>query len=407
MALTFTQQPNSLAFAKNPIIVKVKTDKELGESESLLRIICTATFDDAEYTNLPPFEIELSQPVENGGVAIFNLSDAAQTLITRIHASIDMNLENDESNPDDNSYLPGRWIRLNASVWCKEVWVRDGYEVDGDSTSVKPITFGVIPGGFTDFEMVSRRNIDIVSSLAGEGYDTALMTRKPDLGIVYRGETVVLPLINPVEDTIQVGATMYIGEDMADSNIAGVGAGVLKYTSLETDSYGVIEHDGDIKINITGSALRYGYYRYNAKGVYFLRFINGFGAIENISVRSKDSLSYEMGEGTTHSLVQDASIRPYDRRYATKSQPVGVYQLSSGYVSKQWAEWYVQELLVSPRVWMQMGDVWVPCVIEAGDDCVIYDRSKPSMPHVDFTIRLAVDGVTGCTFISYSKESGT
>ena len=245
--------PKSLAFAKNPIIVKVKTDKELGESESLLRIICTATFDDAEYTNLPPFEIELSQPVENGGVAIFNLSDAAQTLITRIHASIDMNLENDESNPDDNSYLSGRWIRLNASVWCKEVWVRDGYEVDGDSTSVNPITFGVIPGGFTDFEMVSRRNIDIVSSLAGEGYDTALMTRKPDLGIVYRGETVVLPLINPVEDTIQVGATMYIEEDMADSNIAGVGAGVLKYTSLETDNYGVIEHDGNIKINIIHS----------------------------------------------------------------------------------------------------------------------------------------------------------
>ena len=404
MALTFTQQPNSLVFAKNPIIVKVKTDKELGESESLLRIICTATFDDAEYTTLPPFEVELSQPVENGGMATFNLSDAAQTLITRIHASIDMNLENDESNPDDNSCLFGRWIRLNASVWCKEVWVRDGYEVDGESTSANPITFGVIPGGFTDFEMISRKDIDIVSSLVGEGYDTALMTRKPDLGIVYRGEVVLLPVVAPSSDDT-VGTEMYIDEKMADSSFAGVGAGVLKYSALTTDFYRVVEYDSDMRIHISGSAMRYGYYRHNAKGVYFLRFINGFGAIENISVRSKDSLSYEMGDGATHSLVQDASVRPYDRRYATKSQPVGVYQMSSGYVSKQWAEWYVQELLVSPRVWMQMGDVWVPCIIEAGDDCVIYDRTKPSMPHVDFTIRLAIDGVTGCAFTSYSKES--
>lgn len=401
MALTFTQQPNSLVFAKNPIIVKVKTDKELGESESLLRIICTATFDDAEYTTLPPFEVELSQPVENGGVATFNLSDAAQTLITRIHASIDMNLDGDTP---DHSYLSGRWIRLNASVWCKEVWVRDGYEVDGESTSANPITFGVIPGGFTDFEMISRKDIDIVSSLVGEGYDTALMTRKPDLGIMYRGEVAVLPLVSLLSDKV-VYTEMFIGEKMTDSGFAGEGIGVLKYYDLKTDSYKVVLSDSDMSINISGSSTRYGYYRYNAKGVYFLRFINGFGAIENISVRSKDSLSYEMGEGTTHSLVQDASVRPYDRRYATKSQPVGVYQLSSGYVSKQWAEWYVQELLVSPRVWMQMGDVWVPCVIEAGDDCVIYDRTKPSMPHVDFTIRLAIDGVTGCAFTSYSKKS--
>ena len=140
-----------------------------------------------------------------------------------------------------------------------------------------------------------------------------------------------------------------------------------------------------------------GYYRTNTHGVHFLRFINGFGAVENISVRSKDKLSYEVS-GETHSLVQGATTRPTDRRYATKSQPAGMYELSSGYVPKQWAEWYVQELLTSPRVWIQLGGKWVPALIEAEDDCVIYDRTKPEMPHVDFTLRLAIDGVTGITW---------
>ena len=105
-------------------------------------------------------------------------------------------------------------------------------------------------------------------------------------------------------------------------------------------------------------------------------------------------MSYEVS-GETHSLVQDISVRPSDRRYATKAQPVGVYELSSGYVPKRWAEWYVQELLTSPRVWIQLGGKWIPALIEAEDDCVIYDRVKPEMPHVDFTLRLAIDGVTG------------
>ena len=146
-----------------------------------------------------------------------------------------------------------------------------------------------------------------------------------------------------------------------------------------------------------GGEIFSGYYRTNTRDVHFLRFINGFGAVENIAVWAKDKLSYEVS-GETHSLVQEISTRPTDRRYATKSQPVGVYELSSGYVPVRWAEWYVQELLTSPRVWIQIGGKWVPALIEAEDDCVIYDRTKPEMPHVDFTLRLAIDGVTGITW---------
>ena len=140
-----------------------------------------------------------------------------------------------------------------------------------------------------------------------------------------------------------------------------------------------------------------GHFRNNRNGVHSLRFINGFGAVENISVRSRDKLSYEVS-GENHSLVQEIGVRPTDRRYSTKSQPVGVYELSSGYVPQRWAEWYVQELLTSPRVWIQLGGKWIPALIEASDECVIYDRSNPEMPHVDFTLRLAVDGVTGCVW---------
>lgn len=384
--ITITEAPDSsIVFANNPIVFKATTYYSLGEGESFLRIVCRATFEmegvPSFYKGNTKFEIELSQPVENMGTATFNLSDAAQTIIRSVHSQIDMK--------GSDALYPYAVI---AEVNFEDVWIKDNQQISGVLEKLRPkASFRVVPGGMTDYELYvyGSRNLALFTS---EGKK---MTRKPDGGIVYAGEMMIVPVLrggnnNSVAATVKllVGDTeIYRGSDI----IEGL---KLDYHTASPENK-VTEGEFVFNSSLIGSIT--GYYRTNTKDVHFLRFINGFGAVENISVRSKDKLSYEVS-GETHSLVQEASVLPSDRRYATKSQPVGVYELSSGYVPQRWAEWYVQELLTSPRVWIQLGGKWIPALIEAEDDCVIYDRAKPEMPHVDFTLRLAIDGVTGVTW---------
>ena len=387
MAITVIT-PNSLVFAGNPIVVKAKTDKQLGELDSFLRIELNGTITAPGINSSQTYPVQLSQPVENGGTAEFNLSDSIQTMVRRAQSLIDMNQSSTQS--EEYWATPTEFICLFR---CREVWLSENQTVVGDTSDA--YRFEAVPGALTDFERMAMADLDLDALKRVKP-----MTRKPDLGIVYVGETVIIPIISDVSVS---GTTPKLGLffENGDNNMmyCRFSPNMLGYTFGTAGSY----EDGKLTFEPTfngydkESFTRTGYYRANANGVHFLRFINGFGAVENISVRAKDKLSYEVG-GEVHSLVQDGGLRPTDRRYATKSQPVGSYELSSGFVPRRWAEWYVQELLTTPRAWMQVGDVWVPGLIEADDDCVIYDRTKPEMPHVDFTFRLAIDGVTGVTW---------
>lgn len=386
---TITKSPAGVSFAGNPIVYQVRTNKGLGEEESFLRILCKATFtlNGAVdwYVGSLNFTVELSQTVADFGTAVFNLSDSAQTLIRNIQSSIDMNGD-----------APFPAYGLIANIEFKTSWVYENQELQSEA-EYAPMLF-VVPGALTDFELLTMDDI-YLPSLAEKG---KAMTRKPDGGIIYGGEVVVVPTLYTYYDSSNQGmlvekeskGVLAVDGKIVSETISVISCNELDYQVISVPSYSV---DGSFVFSSDLTRSFSGHFRNNRNGVHSLRFINGFGAVESISVRSRDKLSYEVS-GENHSLVQEIGVRPTDRRYSTKSQPVGVYELSSGYVPQRWAEWYVQELLTSPRVWIQLGGKWIPALIEASDECVIYDRSNPEMPHVDFTLRLAVDGVTGCAW---------
>ena len=373
MAITFTHQPNTLNFAGNPILAKVRTTLAVqGTEKSFLRIVCEVTFNDTSIPGrVPDFTTELSCPVEDGGEATFNFSDPSSTLLNRMMVLLDMN----------NEALSLRYS-VHMSAVFKEVWIEDSREVVGERLELTGIT--IVPGRRTDIE----RLLHPVFDLEGKASSVLWMSRKPDLGILYSGETLVVSML-------YTGVATVVNEAMVGGKRVGMDSKLLNGRATTQSGIALSGgEDGELTVKSSHLSLPSGHFRARSHGVHFLRFINGFGAVENISVRVKDKLSYEVS-GETHSLVQEARADAVDRRYATKAQPVGVYELSSGYVPRQWAEWFVQELLTSPKVWIQLGGKWVPALIEAEDDCVIYDRTKPEMPHVDFTLRLAADGVVG------------
>ena len=67
--------------------------------------------------------------------------------------------------------------------------------------------------------------------------------------------------------------------------------------------------------------------------------------------------------------------------------------MSSGYQTREWAEWWAMEFLMARQWWMRLNNMFLPVTVTpAQSDTGIYDRSKQQMPHVDFLVKLALEG---------------
>lgn len=373
MALTYTQQPGTVNFCKNPIIVKARTSLK---DKTFLRIVCECGFAiNPSLYIVSPFQISYSAPVKDEGEAIFNLSNASQMLIDKmIHLY--------SGNNDFQS------ISQQVLITCYETWIWEGKEMKGDPVTVSGSIF-ILPGGLTDYERMKAPSADI-SSLLGKA---AWMSRKPDGGIIYKGETLIMPVYTSAGGSY-VSQFSVNGTKVAEKTIYGYEKS-LNHTWIPIDA----DTSGPFIFtdNLTGKVMT-GHYSADSANVKLLRFINGFGGVENISVKVNDALSYEM-DSEESTLVKEPSFRPSGIRFGRKTTPVGSYSLSSGYVNQEWAEWFMQEFLPTPSAWIYENGIWIPGIIEPDDTTDLYDRSKNELLHIDFTFKRSIDGGTINSFV--------
>ena len=121
-------------------------------------------------------------------------------------------------------------------------------------------------------------------------------------------------------------------------------------------------------------------------------FVNRRGAVETCSGRTKESMDITV-ESTTYARVERPSFRPSRSLMTIAAGGRRSWAMSSGYVTREWAEWWTLEFLKGRRHWMKYDGRYVPVIIESAKKSVnIYDRSKQQAPHVDFTVTLALEG---------------
>ena len=121
-------------------------------------------------------------------------------------------------------------------------------------------------------------------------------------------------------------------------------------------------------------------------------FVNSRGVFETISVLPYESLSYEI-VSSRKSLSQLPSYQPKPNATTHKQGGVAVWQMSSGFVSRDWTDWYASEFLMAKRYWIHFDGAWLPVTVEPlSDQVVVYDREDPSLIHVPFQVRAAVSG---------------
>lgn len=366
MALTFIQQPGEISFSKNPIIVKARTSLS---HKTFLRISCRVVFDDGE----EKYEETYSSPVEDFGTITFNLSNASHVLFNKAIQKIDAEFE----TPIAISQI---W-----SIMLQEEWLDNGRIQKGTPIDINTEVYLVLPGGLTDYELLGLSNYDIASKI---GYSN-LLTRKPKTGgSVYAGETIMLPFFYTQKGGNQ-NSSFSVQYD-SDSPKAipfyqpSNKVSVLKY-KVETGKIGNI-----LKVTAYQKTYTFSVKQEGSK-TKKLRFINSFGAVENISVTCNDALEYNI-DSEESTILGEISFKNVTHRMSRKGNDFGVFSLSSGYVDEAWAEWFTHELLMSPKAWMLIGDRWVPGIITPDKSTGIYNWNKEEMQHIDFSFEMSIEG---------------
>jgi len=128
-------------------------------------------------------------------------------------------------------------------------------------------------------------------------------------------------------------------------------------------------------------------------------FVNRRGAVETCSGLTLESMGIDVNV-QQYARVERPSFKPSRSLMAIGQDGRRSWQMSSGYVTREWAEWWAMEFLGGKRKqwWMRYplydpNGRWVPVIIQPSKQSIsIYDRSKQQLPHVDFTVTMALEG---------------
>lgn len=121
-------------------------------------------------------------------------------------------------------------------------------------------------------------------------------------------------------------------------------------------------------------------------------YVNSRGVFDTVSVIGYDSEEYEI-TSDVRGLVGSTAYRPSPYLSTHKEGGGAVWKMTSGYVNKDWAQWYAREFLMAKHYWLLKDSCWLPVAIAPdGDSVVTYDRNDPSLLSVNFTVRSAIKG---------------
>lgn len=136
-----------------------------------------------------------------------------------------------------------------------------------------------------------------------------------------------------------------------------------------------------------------------------LVFVNSMGVLDTATAICSEALSYGI-ESETFNLTGTPDNKKVYGMEALKGGGRAVLTMSSGYVTRKWADWWAEEVMRTSRCWVKFGkrynisgneqvatDFWVPCILTPKDDAVqVYDRSEQKLCYVEFELQVCAEG---------------
>lgn len=284
----------------------------------------------------------LSQPAQKGETVQIDISSALQAVADKY-----------EYTAEPPTYYPYILFSLEA---CDE-YMQNGQN-SGDVGIVTNPGGRALMGSFSDLERLRAQQ---------SGRNTTKFSRKPSgaaVEIVTVGETYLRA------EPMSVGiATIQNGPRMGQFTIAGEGLHTLSVGSDSIKVYAVPD----------------------SPDRYWLRFVNGLGVVESVSVASlvSEEVNYKVSE---YVVARQELFNQVSRGAVVKQNDQERLKLSSGPIDRLWQQWYLHELLPTPQAWIWIDGLWIPCHIVPEETVSGISRTDGKLLEVQFTVRLDISG---------------
>lgn len=324
----------------SPIIYQVKAGSPVGDVtfQRVKLYVSAALSTDGVVRRYP-----LSQPVQKGETVRIDISSALQAAADRY-----------EYSAEPPTYYPYVEFTLEA---CDE-YMQNGQN-SGDVGIVTNPGGRALMGSFSDLERLRAQQA---------GRNTTKFSRKPNgqasVEIVTVGETYLRA------EPMSVGiATIQNGPRMSQFAIAGEGLHTLSVGSESVKVYAVPD----------------------SPDRYWLRFVNGLGVVESVSVASlvSEEVNYKVSE---YVVARQELFNQVSRGAVVKQNDQERLKLSSGPVDRLWQQWYLHELLPTTAAWIWIDGLWIPCHIVPEETVSGISRADGKLLEVQFTVRLDISG---------------
>lgn len=252
---------------------------------------------------------------------------------------------------------------IRFSVGAYASWLSNGEAVNDESGMTFTSFYKALPGAFTELELLELGHNRLPSSYP--------LYTKPE-GFVFflpfEGYDAHFPRING--DTIS--------------------GGVVNFAPETNPRTGEVIPLGPCSTTQLGKTYGYDMEAYNK--CFPLIFLNRRGQLEDACAMPLEALSYNV-EKKEYEQIGAPSETPVASLRSQRTGARRMYSMSSGYCSKEMAEWWINEFLCSESYWMKMGNNWIPCsVTPSNKKVVLYDRANPSALAVNFTVTLGLVG---------------
>lgn len=158
-------------------------------------------------------------------------------------------------------------------------------------------------------------------------------------------------------------------------------------TVINATNFPVLSNSAEAYITIDGRSI----YVTNDPSRHMMVFLNSFCEFESFSLCTNESLSFNIST-EKRNLVSKPSFVPSPNAIAVHSEPSGIFNLSSGFMSRQWLQWILTEFVKASHHWLMLNGRLLPVIVTPAENSIVYDQANPDLVAVNFTAESALTG---------------
>lgn len=359
---SFTQQPSTVSFANNPIIVSVKPSLTGYSFHRIVLEVNTQGVGSPSTSNM--FKMSLS--VNGTNELVFDIRLCAQTMLENY------TINRTKGVDTVNTYAP--YVKFTYKAYEQYT---DEYGALVNYGTVESTTNRyVLPGGYTQKERLGK-TADIASHIN----QFAILSSKPAGETLPTSARLTIPFVSTVEQKVVFSDTkLTLAEPTAMAyrpewvELSPMQNGNQLFISLTNGEDITL----DFKVSKNPMATRF-------------EFINHFGVVESIYTFGRREVVDNI-ESERLELRQKESFTPSSRYFKRNTKTEEQINLSTGPLSKEWAEWFTHEFFTATQVWMydaSLNDM-IPVIITPDGSITTFSQRNAQLVDIPFTVTLCL-----------------